>query len=95
MKFGGTSVKDVAAFARAAEIVGAQKDSSPVVITSAMSKVTDALLAAFDTAKKGDSDSAAALLEPHLERHVEVCENLCTQDQQKSFLTELVYARRN
>jgi len=51
MKFGGTSVQDAEAFARVASIVLGESENSPVVVTSAMSKVTDALLAAFDLAK--------------------------------------------
>ncbi|MCC6451494.1 MAG: aspartate kinase, partial [Acidobacteria bacterium] len=46
MKFGGTSVGDVAAFERVCGIVQSQLDKRPVVVTSAMTKVTDALLAA-------------------------------------------------
>ena len=42
MKFGGTSVEDVIAFAQVAQIVRAQREY-PVVVVSAMSGVTDAL----------------------------------------------------
>jgi aspartate kinase len=94
MKFGGTSVQDAKAFARVAEIVTGEKENSPVVITSAMSKVTDALLSAFETAKKGDSDSAITSLEPHFERHARVSDALTNEAQQKSFQTELDFARR-
>lgn len=46
MKFGGTSVADAAAFEKVARIVAAARDASPVVVVSAMSGVTDSLLAA-------------------------------------------------
>jgi len=46
MKFGGTSVADATAFENVARIVAAQRAAFPVVIVSAMSGVTDALLAA-------------------------------------------------
>ena len=46
MKFGGTAVGDVAAFERVFQIVSTQYDRHPVVVVSAMTKVTDALLAA-------------------------------------------------
>lgn len=52
MKFGGTSVGDVAAFERVIYVVSSQIDRRPVVVVSAMTKVTDALLAAFEVAKK-------------------------------------------
>ncbi len=48
MKFGGTSVQDASSFTRATEIVAGEDENSPVVVTSAMSKVTDALLSDFD-----------------------------------------------
>lgn len=94
MKFGGTSVQDSEAFARVAQIVGDQKDVAPVVVTSAMAKVTDALLAAFDIAKKGELEEAMASLQPHFERHLAVSRELTGQTRQEAFSTELEYARR-
>ena len=92
MKFGGTSVQDASAFARVAEIVRGESANSPVVVTSAMSKVTDALINAFDAAKKGDFESAFASLKPHFERHTKVAEELTGGAQQKSFQIELDFA---
>jgi len=80
MKFGGTSVGDVAAFERVFHVVSSQIERRPVVVVSAMTKVTDALLAAFDIAKKGDFAAAFASLEPHFERHVEVAEHFLSGD---------------
>ena len=94
MKFGGTSVRDAEAFARVAEIVAGEKENSPVVVTSAMSKVTDALLFAFEAAKKGDVEAAFESLQPHFERHAKVSEELSGEAGRKSFQTELDYARR-
>src|SRR3954468_2830267 len=93
MKFGGTSVGDVAAFQRLIEIVSSQVDKAPVVIVSAMTKVTDALLAAFETARKGDAESAFESLEPHFARHADVLESLVTLDNKQSFTNELRFAR--
>ena len=47
MKFGGTSVGDVAAFDRVFQVVSTQLEKHPVVVVSAMTKVTDALLGAL------------------------------------------------
>jgi aspartate kinase len=94
MKFGGTSVQDSGAFLRVARIVGDQKDLTPVVITSAMAKVTDALLAAFDTAKKGDLEAAMSELQPHFDRHLAVSRELTSEAQQQAFITEIEYAKR-
>lgn len=93
MKFGGTSVGDVAAFERVVGIVSSQIDRRPVVVVSAMTKVTDALLAAFDTAKKGDFATAFASLEPHFERHVEVSRAFIAENTPNAFNGELEFAR--
>src|SRR2546430_14934570 len=62
LKFGGTSVEDAAAFERVTEIVRVERRARPVVVVSAMSGVTDALLASVDA-------ESAADLPPHFERH--------------------------
>lgn len=94
MKFGGTSVQDTGAFLRVAQIVGDQRELSPVVVTSAMAMVTDALLAAFDIAKKGDFEAALSSLQPHFDRHLEVSRELTNENQQTAFATEIEYAKR-
>jgi aspartate kinase len=76
MKFGGTSVADSRAFARVLDIVRAHKNSHPVVVVSAMSGVTNALLEAVDLAAAGRSSDAVSLLEPHWERHLTVAREL-------------------
>jgi aspartate kinase len=93
MKFGGTSVGDVAAFERVVHVVSSQIDRDPVVVVSAMTKVTDALLAAFEMAKKGDPQEAFAQLEPHFERHLDVAEQFLPVTGNNPFLTEFNYAR--
>lgn len=93
MKFGGTSVGDVAAFERVFHIVSTQIERRPVVVVSAMTKVTDALLAAFETAKKGDFAAAIASLEPHFERHVEVSKHYIPEGTSNLFDAELQFAR--
>ncbi len=94
MKFGGTSVQDAAAFARVAEIVNGERGNSPVVVTSAMAKVTDAFLAAFETARKDNFETALLLLEPHFERHLQVSKELTNAEQQKSFRRELELSKK-
>ncbi len=94
MKFGGTSVQDGEAFARVAAIVSSERENSPVVVTSAMSKVTDALLSAFDAAKKGDFQAALLSLEPHFERHLQVSLQLTGNEQRKNFKHELELSKK-
>jgi aspartate kinase len=72
MKFGGTSVEDTRAFERVAALVESERDSQPVVVVSAMSRVTDALLSAFESAADGAGASALTPLGEHFARHVEV-----------------------
>ena len=94
MKFGGTSVGDVAAFERVVGVVSSHQDRHPIVVVSAMTKVTDALLGAFDTAKRGDASGAASSLEPHYARHVDVAEQFIPFGHRKAFNEELSYARQ-
>ena len=63
MKFGGTSVEDPAAIGRTAGIVAgrAALGKSPVVVVSAMAKVTDQLLRAAAAAACGDRTGALAI----------------------------------
>ena len=93
MKFGGTSVGDVAAFERVFQIVSTQSAKQPVVVVSAMTKVTDALLAAFEIAKKGDFAEAFLSLEPHFERHSAVSRHFITDGGPNAFGGELDLAR--
>lgn len=93
MKFGGTSVGDVAAFERVHGIVGSLAGRKPIVVVSAMTKVTDALLAAFELARNGNLDNARSSLEPHFERHVEVAKHFLGDGRSGVFDTELELAR--
>jgi aspartate kinase len=93
MKFGGTSVGEVAAFERVIKVISSQIGRKPVIVTSAMTKVTDALLAAFEIAKKGDAAVAFKSLEPHFERHFAVTEAFLPPSGGNRFLTEYNYAR--
>jgi aspartate kinase len=69
MKFGGTSVQDAAAISSAARIVKGRLSRSPVVVVSAMAKVTDQLLSMARAAGSGDSKTALDLSRSLRERH--------------------------
>jgi aspartate kinase len=71
MKFGGTSVEDGAAIGRTAAIVAGRiaNGKSPVVIVSAMAKVTDQLLRAAAAAAQGDRTGALAISSRLRARH--------------------------
>lgn len=76
MKFGGTSLEDGEAFQRVARIVDANVSANLVVVVSAMSGVTDALIGSFQRAAKGETAEALQTLEHHFERHLKVTSTL-------------------
>ena len=82
MKFGGTSVADAAAFENVARIVAGEREAAPVVVVSAMSGVTDALLAATHIAS----------LQEVFERHRSVSRELL--DDNKAFAERLSSAEQ-
>jgi aspartate kinase len=89
MKFGGTSVADAGAFENVARIVAAEREASPVVVVSAMSGVTDSLLAAVNVAANGNAADAIASLENVFSRHKSVAKDLLSNGRAQSFLDEL------
>jgi len=74
MKFGGKSVEDAQAFGQVAQIVRAHHEY-PVVVVSAMSGVTDALIASLRIASEGGILKASQSLEEHFERHLRVTDS--------------------
>ena len=78
MKFGGTSVADADAMTRVVNIVRNQWESQPkggrppVVVVSALSKVTDGLIRTIDFARSGDGTKAAELVKELLDRHIAI-----------------------
>lgn len=85
MKFGGTSVADAHAFENVARIVNSQRSVAPVVVVSAMSGVTDALLAATVAAGEGRADEAIASLEATFTRHHKTAAELLTPTAAEAF----------
>ena len=71
MKFGGTSVESSEAIERVAKIVASRSKQSPVVVVSAMAKVTDQLVAMGNKAATGDCEASIGLLQSLRERHLQ------------------------
>ncbi len=69
MKFGGTSVGDAKAIGRVVEIVRGRLTQRPVVVVSAMARVTDQLLQMARAAGNGDRKTALTLARELRERH--------------------------
>ena len=88
MKFGGTSVEDPAAIGRTAAIVAGRVATgrSPVVVVSAMAKVTDQLLRAAEAAAHGDRTGALAISSRLRGRHRDTAVALVPHPEQQSAL---------
>jgi aspartate kinase len=82
MKFGGTSVEDSAAIRRTAAIVADRlhKRLNPIVVVSAMSKVTDTLLKASAAAGRNAREEALRLSDGLRTRHLKTAGELVTGD---------------
>ena len=79
MKFGGTSVANFEAITRAVFIVGGRLDQKPVVVVSALSKVTDLLYRISDAAACGNSEEVEDLMTELRSRHVNLASELLAQ----------------
>ncbi|HEY1578538.1 MAG TPA: lysine-sensitive aspartokinase 3 [Terracidiphilus sp.] len=92
MKFGGTSVEDPAAINRTASIVAGRvaAGKQPVVIVSAMARVTDQLLRAATSAAQGDRTGALAISSRLRARHRDTACALVKSQPDSSALCNLI-----
>jgi aspartate kinase len=92
MKFGGTSVEDAAAIERTAAIVAGRVASgkNPVVVVSAMAKVTDQLLRAAAAAAAGDRIGALAISSRLRARHRDTSAELVNDEAAAAALVQLI-----
>ena len=79
MKFGGTSVANFEAITRAIFIVGGRLDQKPVVVVSALSKVTDLLYRISDAAASRNVAETKELMSELRTRHVNLASDLLEQ----------------
>jgi len=95
MKFGGTSVEDAAAIGRTAAIVAGRVASgkNPVVVVSAMAKVTDQLLRAAAAAAEGDRTGALAISSRLRARHRDTSAELVKDKSAAAALIQLIDER--
>jgi len=89
MKFGGTSVEDGAAIGRLIGIVNSRQGAHPVVVVSALARVTDQLLEAGNAAAKGHLGSALATVRNIYVRHEELADSLVGSSAYKALEREL------
>jgi aspartate kinase len=92
MKFGGTSVEDPAAIGRTAAIVAGRValGKAPVVVVSAMAKVTDQLLRSAAAASAGDRAGALAISERLRARHRDTAAELVKDAAEIATLTQFL-----
>jgi len=76
MKFGGTSVEDTAAIRRLIGIVQSRLGAQPVVVVSALARVTDQLLEAGSAAAQGHLGTALAIVRSAYVRHEQLADSL-------------------
>ena len=76
MKFGGTSVESAEAIERVARIVSSRGKQSPVVVVSAMARVTDQLVAMGHEASSGRCDVSLEMLGSLRKRHFHTSKEL-------------------
>ena len=89
MKFGGTSVESAEAIERAREIVASRRPRTPIVVVSAMAKVTDQLVTMGHQAVAGQVNSSLSLLQSLRQRHFETAEALLGPDRRKRLTPKL------
>jgi aspartate kinase len=91
MKFGGTSVADADAIRRLIQIVRSEaaRTGPPVVVVSAMSKVTDQLLRMASEASLGERQTIAAVVDEVLRRHLAAVDALVGPDRREAVAGEI------
>ena len=91
MKFGGTSVGSKERFEQVFRLISQAKDESgpPLVVVSAMSGVTNALIEAADLAVKRNLDGALAQIEMVRQKHIDAVQGLLSKDKAEALLSEL------
>ena len=92
MKFGGTSVANFEAITRTTFIIGGKLDQKPLVVVSALSKVTDLLYKISDAAASKEETETRDLLKQLRDRHTNLA---CELLQQSPALCEAALEKVN
>jgi aspartate kinase len=91
LKFGGTSVGDAAAIGKVVEIIrDAVRQSHVVAVVSAMSGVTNQLVAAANQAEAGDYQTVTAILGELRQRHTAAASSLIHSTAERSAIDRKV-----
>ncbi len=96
MKFGGTSVEDADAFRRVCRIVREQQElrqTNCVVVVSAMSRVTDALLHSIEIAASSDTNASVETLDEVFARYRAATRELAGEERRREIFAHIDKAR--
>lgn len=88
-KFGGTSVQDAAAIERLVRIVTARRKEAPVVVVSALARVTDALVQLAESVRHGRAAEVEATIQTLEDRHASLATSLPGGDAALPALTSM------
>ncbi|QEN03220.1 aspartate kinase [Thiospirochaeta perfilievii] len=80
LKFGGTSVGSAPMIDNAIDITVDQINKSPVIVSSAMSKVTNWILEMIDYAKVSDTSRCFEIFNTLKKKHLDTCNSFLTKD---------------
>ena len=89
LKFGGTSVQNAALMDRALDITLRRIQDSPILVASALSKITDTLLKLAAAAADGDRETASFLLEDMFNRHLTLAKELLSGEQLEKAVAQI------
>ncbi|MBS2006686.1 MAG: lysine-sensitive aspartokinase 3 [Cyanobacteria bacterium SZAS TMP-1] len=91
MKFGGTSVGSKVRFEQVYALISnaKAKEGPPLVVVSAMSGVTNALIEAADLAVKRNLDGALAQIDMIRKKHIEAVQGLFSKERADTLLADL------
>ncbi len=80
LKFGGTSVQNSKWIDNSIDITLEQIDKSPLLVSSAMSGITNGILEAIEFAKVGNYEKSTGICEELRNRHITVCHDFLSED---------------
>lgn len=93
MKFGGTSVKDAAAFLRVAKIIERKKEQKPLIVLSAVAGITNLLEEMVHLAVAQKTEEVKGKLYLFEQRHLTIIEGLFKEQKQVNLLLEKLHKK--
>lgn len=89
MKFGGTSLASGERIQNAAQIIASKIDQPPIIVTSAMSQITNLLIATANAAQLQDQETVKANLQTIRDKHFAVAKDPKIRTEIESILKKL------